>query len=68
MPGIRKITARVPADLLGRATAATGRGIAETVRLGLDLVASRQAARDFRRLRGKVRLDLDLAELRRDRR
>jgi len=68
MPNTRKITAHVPADLLRRATAATGRGITETVRLGLDLVASREAARDLRRLRGKVRLDLDLAALRRDRR
>jgi hypothetical protein len=68
MPQTQKITAHVPADLLRRATAATGRGVTETVRLGLDLVASRKAAHDLRRLRGKVRLNLDLVELRRDRR
>lgn len=65
---MQKITAHVPADLLRRATAATGKGITETVRLGLDLIASREAARGLRRLRGKLRLDVDLAELRRDRR
>ncbi|MBI2585286.1 MAG: hypothetical protein HYW28_05355 [Rhodospirillales bacterium] len=67
MRKVRKITARVPADLLWRARLATGKGITETVRLGLDLLASAEAAQELRRLRGKVRLDLDLAELRRDR-
>ena len=64
----QKITAHVPAQLLRRAQAATGKGITETVRLGLDLLASAKAAEELRRLRGKVRLDIDLVELRRDRR
>jgi len=54
--------------LLRRARLATGKGTTETVRLGLDLLASAKAAKDIRRLRGKVRMELDLAELRRDRR
>ena len=64
----QKITAHVPVKSLHRARAATGKGITDTVRLGLDLLASTKAADELRRLRGKVRLDLDLAELRRDRR
>ena len=68
MSDMQKITAHVPLESLRRAQAATGKGITETVRLGLDLLASARAAEELRRLRGKVRLDLDLAELRRDRR
>ena len=60
------ITAHVPEKLLRRAQGATGKGITETVRLGLGLLASANAAERLRRLRGKVRLDLDVAELRRD--
>ena len=64
----QKITAQVPRESLRRAQAATGKGITETVRLGLELLAAAKAAEELRRLRGQVRLDLDLAELRRDRR
>ena len=64
----QKITAHVPVKLLRQAQGATGKGITETVRLGLGLLASANAAERLRRLRGKVRLDLDVAELRRDRR
>ncbi len=68
MTATQKITAHVPVESLRRARAATGRGITETVRLGLDMLASAKAAEGLRRMRGKLRLDLDLAELRRDRR
>jgi hypothetical protein len=68
MVKMQKITAHVPEELLRRAQAETGKGITETVRLGLDLLASAKAAERLRGLRGKLRLDLDLAELRRDRR
>lgn len=68
MSDMQKITAHVPADLLRRAKAATGKGTTETIRLGLDLLAAAKAAEELRRLRGKVRFDFDLADLRRDRR
>jgi hypothetical protein len=68
MDDTQKITAHVPVDLLREAQAATGEGITETVRRGLVLVAAAKASDDLRRLRGKLRLDLDLAALRRDRR
>ncbi len=68
MKKMQKITAHVPIELLQRAEAATGKGVTETVRLGLGMLASAKAAEELRRLRGKVRLELDLEELRRDRR
>lgn len=68
MAELQKITAHVPADLLRRAQAATGKGITETIRRGLDLIVAAKAADELRRLRGKVHVDLDVAELRRDRR
>ncbi len=68
MKNTKKITAHVPTETLRRARAATGKGITETVRLGLDLLASAKAAEGLRRLRGKLSLELDVAELRRDRR
>ena len=63
-----KITAHVPEDVLVRAKAASGKGTTETVRLALDMLAATKAARDLRALRGRLKLDIDLADLRRDRR
>jgi hypothetical protein len=58
----------LPEDLLRDALEATGEGMTATVRRGLRLVAAGRAYKRLRRLRGKVRLSLDLAELREDRR
>jgi hypothetical protein len=63
----RKITIQVPAELLRRARRCTGEGITLTVCRGLELLAVRWACDELRKLRGKVALDLDLEELRRDR-
>ncbi|HLA76144.1 MAG TPA: hypothetical protein VJU18_01060 [Vicinamibacteria bacterium] len=63
----QKVTIEVPTDLLKRARRSTGEGITATVRRGLELVASRSAYEELRRLRGKVHLAIDLAALRRDR-
>ena len=68
MTKTQKITAHVPVGTLRRARAATGKGITETVSLGLDLIAQAKAAEELRRLRSKAHLGLDVAELRRDRR
>ena len=40
MATLRKITVKVPAGLLERAQEASGQGITETVRAGLQLVAA----------------------------
>jgi hypothetical protein len=63
----RKITLEVPEDLLERALAASGEGITQTVRQGLQMVAAGGAYEELRRLRGKVKLGIDLEALREDR-
>ena len=67
MTKTKKITARVPVDSLRRAQFATGQGVSETVRRGLDPLASSAAADELRRFRGKAHLDLGLQALRQDR-
>ncbi len=68
MLATRKITAHIPEPLLRKAQAATGKGITETVKEGLHMLASAKAAEKLRELRGKVPLDVDLESLRLDRR
>jgi hypothetical protein len=67
MDTARKITVEVPEDLLERAQKATGAGVTQTVRAGLQLVAASQAYARLRQLRGKVRFSRTLAELKADR-
>lgn len=64
---MRKITLEVPEDLLERALAASEEGITQTVRRGLTLVAAGRAYDELRRLRGKLRIAIDLETLREDR-
>jgi len=54
----------VPPELLKKAQRASGSGITQTVRTGLELVA---ASETYARLRGKVRFSRNLAELKADR-
>ena len=63
----RKITVEVPPELLEKAQRATGSGITQTVRTGLQLVAASQAYAKLRQLRGKVRFTRTFAELKADR-
>jgi hypothetical protein len=63
----RKITVEVPPDLLKKAQRASGAGITETVRTGLQLVAASRTYARLRQLRGKVRFTKTLAELKADR-
>jgi len=63
----RKITVEVPAELLEKAQRATGDGVTQTVRTGLQLVAASEAYARLRQLRGKVRFALSLEELKADR-
>jgi hypothetical protein len=67
MQTARKITIEVPPDLLDKAQKATGAGITQTVRTGLQLVAASQAYAQLRQLRGKVRFSRTLADLKTDR-
>jgi hypothetical protein len=67
MKADRKITVEVPHALLERAQQASGAGVTETVRTGLQLLAASQAYAELRRLRGKVRFSRKLQELKSDR-
>lgn len=67
MERLQKVTVQVPASLLRRAQAACDDGVTGTIRRGLELVAAKEAYARVRRLRGRLKLDIDLAELREDR-
>jgi hypothetical protein len=63
----RKITVEVPLELLEKAQQASGAGVTQTVRAGLQLVAASQTYARLRKLRGKVRFSRTVAELKDDR-
>jgi len=67
METARKITVEVPEDLLEKAQQASGAGITQTVRTGLQLVAASHAYARLRELRGKVRFSQTVDELKADR-
>ncbi len=67
MASMRKVTVNVPAELLEKAQEASGAGITQTVRAGLELVAASRAYARLRQFRGKVRFSRNFAELQSDR-
>ena len=67
MEPARKITVEVPPDLLEKAQRASGSGITQTVRAGLELIAASQAYVRLRKLRGKVRFSRTSVQLKADR-
>jgi hypothetical protein len=67
MTTARKITVEIPESLLEKAQRASGAGITQTVRTGLQLLAASQAYDRLRKLRGKVRFSRTFEELKEDR-
>jgi hypothetical protein len=67
METARKITVSVPPRLLEKARRASGTGITQTVRAGLEMVAASQTYARLRQLRGKVRFTRTLTDLKADR-
>ena len=63
---LKKLTVLLPEELVRAATNATHQGITPTVRLGLKLVAAKDAYETLRGLRGKVKLGIPWKQLRRD--
>lgn len=63
----RRFRSEVPEDLLARAQEASGAGVTQTVRAGLQLLAASQAYSQLRQLRGKVKFSRTSAELKADR-
>jgi len=67
METARKITVAVSQELLKKAQRASGSGITQTVRTGLQLVAASRTYARLRQLRGKVRFTRTPTELKADR-
>jgi hypothetical protein len=67
MERARKITVEISPELPGKAQRATGLGITQTVRTGLQLVAASGTYVKLSRLRGKVRFTRTSADLKVDR-
>ena len=67
MRNARKVTVEVPIELLRKAQKSSGEGVTATLRKGLELVAASRAQEGLRRLRGRVKLSIDLRALRADR-
>ncbi|MGC2772404.1 MAG: hypothetical protein WA232_11940 [Candidatus Sulfotelmatobacter sp.] len=63
----RKITVEIPDDLLAKAQQASGTGITQTIRAGLQLLAASQAYDRLLQMRGKVRFSRSFEELKEDR-
>jgi hypothetical protein len=63
----RKITIEIPEELLEKAQQATGSGITQTVRTGLQLIAASETYDRLRELRGKVKFSRTWEELKDDR-
>lgn len=62
----QKVTVILPKALLRRATRTSGEGLTPTIRHGLEALVRSEAYRSLRRMRGKLRLSIDVKELRRD--
>ena len=67
MERARKITIEIQPELLEKAQQASGSGITQTVRTGLQLLAASQTYAKLRGLRGKARFSRTSAELKADR-
>ena len=67
MTKMRKITAFLPEELVADAQAYTGAGVTETLRVGLEALSRRKFYDELQALRGKVKFEDDLDELRKDR-
>jgi hypothetical protein len=63
----RKITVEVPAELLAKAQGASGSGITQTVRTGLELLAASRTYARLLALRGTVPFSRTADELKADR-
>jgi hypothetical protein len=67
MGALRKITVEIPEELLEQAQQASGTGVTQTVRAGLQLMAASQAYKNLLKLEGKVRFSRTWQELKDDR-
>lgn len=62
----KKITVLLPEELLMRATKASGSGVTQTLRQGLELVAAKEVYDSLLKMKGKFDLGIQLDQLRED--
>jgi hypothetical protein len=67
MTKARKITVELPRELLEKAQRASGTGVTQTIRAGLQLLAASEAYARLLQFRGKVRFSRRAEELKDDR-
>ena len=63
---IQKITAHIPKELLKNAQKITHAGITETIKAGLKKIAVQEAYKNLLSLGGKCKININLNELRED--
>ena len=63
----RRITVEIPADLLRKAQRASGKGITQTIRAGLELMAASEVYARLLEFQGKFRFSRTVEELKDDR-
>jgi hypothetical protein len=61
----KKVTITLPVEVLRNAQRITGKGITPTILEGLEELQRREQRSALRRLRGKIRFELDVEETRR---
>jgi hypothetical protein len=64
MTSTRRVTANLPSDLLEGAMEATGKGISETIVEGLRQIQRRRFYDRAMALRGQVKLEINLEQVR----
>jgi hypothetical protein len=64
----RKYTVELEESLVQSAVKATGKSITDTVRQGLKILAATEAYRELAKMRGVANLQLDVKDLRKDKR
>lgn len=62
-----KTTVMLPRDLLKRAVKASGKNVTATIRMGLEIIAAKDAYKGLRSYRGRYKPSISLEELRKDR-
>lgn len=60
MDKIKRITANLPLDLIRQATSITGKNLTDTLIEGLQLVKRTAAFEKAQKLKGQLKLDIDL--------
>jgi len=57
---VRRVTANLPSDLLAQACRTAGKGVTDTLVQGLEMVRRSAAAKKAARLKGRLKLDINL--------